>query len=164
MRMHARVSAALTLLLALLLLASAHGQTYRLGAEIGPGTAVELPEVQTTAGGTVIRGVPTVVVFAQVQGCDLCEAVGDITSRWLERYPDIQVVVVEIRSARAAIEAWGEAHGVPIVHDSDFAFRNAFDTNLTQVFLLDGDGIVRDKVRPLQRAQWVHLERQVARA
>lgn len=141
-----------------------HAQEYRVGARIGPGTVVELPEVATTAGDMVRRGVPTVVVFAQVKDCKLCTALGDATRSWVERYPNVQVVVVETRSREKDVKAFGEAYGVSIVYDAGGLFREAFDTNLTHIYLLDGSGTVHDKVRPLYRQQWLAFDAQLARA
>jgi hypothetical protein len=154
----------MVLALTALSLGIATAQTYRVGANVAPGAVVEVPEVATTAGHSVRSGVPTVIVFAQVRDCDLCTAVGPITRRWTERYPNVQVVVVETRSRQKDVEAWADEYGVPIVYDAEGQFREAFDTNLTHVYLLDGTGTVRDKARPQYRQQWLALDAQMARA
>lgn len=147
-----------------LALGTGSAQMFRTGARVTPGVAVDVPEVATTAGQTVRRGVPTVVVFAQVEGCKLCTALGEITRSWVERYPNVQVVVVETRSSLTEVRAFGEEYGVGIVYDTDGRFRDAFDTDLTHVYLLDASGTVRDKVRPQYRQQWLALDAQMARA
>lgn len=162
--MRSRVALVSVLLATALSFGAVSAQTYRVGARVAPGVRVELPEVTTTAGETVRRGVPTVVVFAQVRGCNLCTALGDITRSWTERFPNVQVVVVETRSHAKDVEAFGEEYGVGIVYDADGQFREAFDTNLTHVYLLDQVGTVRDKMRPLYRQQWLAMDRQLARA
>lgn len=162
--MRLRRSVLAALIGTLLTLAIADAQAYRVGARVTPGVVVEIPEVLTTAGEMVRRGVPTAIVFAQVKDCNLCSAIGEITSSWTEKYPNVQVVVVETRSLKKYVEAWGEEYGVPIVYDADGQFREAFDTNLTHVYLLDGSGTVRDKVRPGYRQQWLDLDAQMARA
>ena len=162
--MRLRMSVALVLITTALSLGVATGQQYRVGASVAPGAVVELPEVVTTAGTTVRSGVPTIVIFAQVRDCVLCTALGDITRSWTERYPNVQVVVVETRSREKDVVAWGEEYGVPIVYDAEGQFREAFDTNLTHVYLLDETGTVRDKARPQYRLQWLALDAQMARA
>lgn len=164
MPIFARGSYLLMGLFALLALGAAGAQDVRLGAALGPGAVVEVPEVERTGGEPTRSGVPTVVVFAQVKDCNLCEAVGHIVSRWTREYPNLQIVVVENRTARDAVEAWSQEHGLPVVPASEPAFRRAFDTNLTAVYLVDERGTVRDKVRPVQRAQWLALDRQLQRA
>lgn len=164
MPIFARGSYLLMGLFALLALGAAGAQDVRLGAALGPGAVVEVPEVERTGGEPTRSGVPTVVVFAQVKDCNLCEAVGHIVSRWTREYPNLQIVVVENRTARDAMEAWSQEHGLPVVPASEPAFRRAFDTNLTAVYLVDERGTVRDKVRPVQRAQWLALDRQLQRA
>lgn len=158
----ARLSSPLIVVLALAL-GIAQAQPYREGAKL-LGTVVDLPEIETTTGETVRKGVPTVVVFVQVKGCDLCTATGYIVQSWRERYPNVQVVAVDTRSARAAVEAWGVEYGVPVVFDATDAFEDAFDTNLVHAYLLNEKGEVVDRVRPLYRSQWVALDRQLARA
>ncbi len=162
--MRLRTSSAMVLALTALSLGTATAQTYRVGANVALGAVVQVPEVATTAGSTVRSGVPTVVVFAQVRDCVLCTAVGHITKAWTERYPNVQVVVVETRSSLRDVENWAEEYGVPIVYDAEGQFREAFDTNLTHVYLLDETGTVRDKARPQYRQQWLALDAQMARA
>ncbi len=162
--MRARSLQLLVLFVSALSIGVVHSQEYRVGARVATGVVVDLPEVATTAGEMVRLGVPTVVVFAQVNGCKLCTALGDITRSWVERFPNVQVVVVETKSLRKDVEDFGEEYGVPIVYDADGQFREAFDTNLTHVYLLDGSGTVRDKMRPLYRQQWLAFDAQMARA
>lgn len=162
--MPTRFSVALSSLLVLLLLGVATGQPYKVGLAIGPGTVVELPQSQTTAGQTVKRGVPTLVFFAKMLECSICEPLGDIAITWLEKYPNVQVIAVSFSSVKDAVVAWGEQYGVPIVFDSDMAFMKAFDTNLVFAYLLDEQGVVHDKVRPVYFQQWIALDRQLERA
>jgi len=160
----ARRTRLVTVLFLVALMGTASAQEPRLGAAVAPGAVVELPEVETV-GGTVTRaGVPTVVAFLQVRDCSLCEGVGHVLARFMSDYPNLQVVAVENQNRRSVVERWHAELGVPIVPTAEKAFANAFDTNLTAVYLLDEDGTVRDKVRPVRRAQWLALDRQLARA
>lgn len=147
-----------------LLLGAASSQAYRLGAKVAPGTLVDFPLVQTVTGETIKKGVPTVVIFAKVKGCPLCEAVPEIATSWIRKYQNLQVFVVETSSPRVTVEAWAQEHDVPIVFDADSSFKDAFETNLTLLYLLDESGMVRDKVRPNSRRQWVDFDHQLARA
>ena len=149
--------------LGILLASSALAQPYRVGANL-LGTVVDLPEVETSTGETVRRGVPTVVVFVQVKNCSLCSATGYIVRSWIERYPNVQVVSVDTRSAKQAVEEWGREYGVPVIHDAVDKFEDAFDTNLVHAYLLNEQGVVVDRVRPLYREQWLALDHQLARA
>src|SRR5690625_5036070 len=134
----------LTLLLALPALSMAKAQAVRSGADIGPGTVVAFPASRTVAGEEIRPGGPTVLIFAKIRGCPLCEAVGHIAGTWLERYPGLQIAVVETGTALAAVEQWSEETGVPTTADSDGQLAAAFDTNVTLVYVLDEAGTVRD--------------------
>lgn len=162
--MYVRVVSLFSMLAFMLLISGAFGQPYNVGANLGVGATVTLPEGEAVTGEKIKPGVPTLVIFAQVEGCNLCGAVGDMASEWIRKYPNVQVFVVETRSLRPAVAAWAEKNDVPIVYDATVQFRKAFDTNLTLVYLLDEQGKIREKVRPQYRRQWVELDRQLERA
>lgn len=162
--MRARPLLLLALLTISLLVGVVSAQTYRLGAMVGPGAVIDLPEATTTAGEPVRHGVPTVVLFMQVRDCVRCFGVGDITRTWVERYPNVQMLVASMRTPEQHAQAWGEEFGVSIVYDGVGVFEDAFDTNVPMVYLLDGSGTVRDRFEPQYRQQWLAFDAQVARA
>lgn len=162
-----RKSAVLLALFASLLLCLAVAQSlpFRLGAATVPGTAVVLPEAVTVHGHSTESGVPSVVVFTMVEGCRFCDAVAEIGEAWIERYPGLQLILVDTRNSRSVVEAWAAEHGLDIVHDADDEFEEAFDTNrVPVVYLLDGKGIVRDKAVGPDHQRWITLDDQLARA
>lgn len=161
-RMIARQVTLAGLLLALVgLLPQAWAQelAWRLGP--GPGTTVELPVVATVQGPPTQQGVPTLVVFTLLDGSEMAYEFAALAAAWQRRHPGVQILLVDTRSDPDTVRTWvrREQLTTPVVADADNAFAEAFDTNrLPIVYLLDGQGVIQDKVVGGDLARFIELD------
>lgn len=138
---------------------------FRIGENIVPGASVVMPEVATVNGISIRNAVPTVVVFTMVEGCGFCAAVPEIASAWIQRYPNLQIVLVDTRNSREAVESWSRIHALDIVSDELDEWEDTFDTNrVPVVYLLDENGVVFDKAVGPDHLRWTTLDDQMERA
>ncbi|ADI13886.1 Redoxin domain protein [Truepera radiovictrix DSM 17093] len=121
---------------------------WRLGP--GPGTVVTLPEVETVQGDVIATGVPSLVFFTMLSNSvESAFEHAALATVWQERYPGVQVILVDTRSDAEEVRRWVQATGVEVsvVADADDAFEEAFDTNrLPILYLLDESGVIQDKI------------------
>lgn len=133
---------------------------WRMG--VAPGVRVEIPQVKSVQGHFITAGRPSVVAFAMVAGGESQEAFCRVAEAWQRRHPKLQVVVVDTRSRDAEIAEFVGSRQVtvPVVSDTNDIWEDAFDTNRVPiVYLVDSDGVIREKVSGFDPSRYVHFDR-----
>jgi hypothetical protein len=115
---------------------------------IHPGETVALPELMTVQGERIATDSASVVIFTMVENCQACERLHLIAESWQQRYPQLQILLVDTRNGSEVILDWQQSvqTTVPLIDDAEDVFLELFATNRVPVmYLLDEAGKVQDK-------------------
>ena len=110
---------------------------YKLG--VNPGDVVAVPQVGTVQGLLIRHNEPTLVIFTMAQECELCIALHHVAAAWQERHPNVQVLLVDTRSAEQQVVEWVQNNNitVPVISDVNNDFGTKFDVNRVPILFFN---------------------------